>query len=299
MKRIILSALLVILAVGLNAVPGAASSDAPVLLRFNLQPGQVYRQYTSTRQTVSLTMLGHSMDIVQTLDFGISYAVDSVDPDGTIRLTSTYDTIKMRMGGVVAYDSESPEQGDPSTAAIFGSMIGARLRMSISPTGRVLEVAGYDELIDHMTATAAPELRQSLEKQLKEQFNTTNAFGGVDQYPEGAIRVGESWTTQMEVGGSYPMTVWTTYVLRGIQDGRFIIDAKSDIAGQSVVNVSPGTDMKMKLRGTQTGTLEMDAVTGWMVGGRLTQQIGGEMKMTEEDLPQPFTIQTDVIYGSH
>lgn len=297
MKRLIPVGLAVALVLAMAALPCSASNE-PILLRMNMNPGEVYRLRTTMDQTGTVKMSGMDVRTQQHMILEASYVVDSVESDGSIRMTCTCENLSMHISnpsGEISFDSRSPENAVPEVAAIFGALIGARLQLRMSPTGRVLECKGIEDIFDKMLGSLDPEQRKAAQKTLAGQLNIQHVFMGLDQYPEHPVQVGDSWNTEATANGEFPMTISTNYIISDCRNGICMVDIVSDIVSSSVQS-SPGSALVgIEMKGTQTGTLEIDANTGWVVQSRLHLKASGNMTMLLTAETAPITFETTIV----
>lgn len=298
MKRLILAILVITLCITTLVIPSVAAEDA-VLLRMNLKPGQVYKLETATTTKTVTQMSGSKMDLTQSSTFGVAYTVDRVEADGAIDLTCTYETIRFGIKSSMmnaTYDSKNPKKSDSSLAGIFGPMVGAKIQLRMAPTGQVIETKGVKELIAKMSASMAPAQKQSMEKMVAGLMNSNMLLGGLSEYPEKPVHIGDSWATQTVNDMMFPMNVRTTYMFKGSQDGSNVIDVTSEITPGPVKGGTKGSAAVSSLKGGQTGTIEVDAKTGLPVRSRLTQKINAEMtsQSNGKTVTTPTTIESTV-----
>lgn len=299
MRKATLSLLALLLLISVLIVPNAAADDA-VLLRLNVKQGEVFHMNTTTTQKTTTRVSGQDVDVEQNMEFGVAYSFDRVQPDGSLDVTCTYETIKFSVKSSMMelmYDSKAPKKSDKQLAKAFGPMVGASIQMRMSPTGRVLEVKGVKELTTKMFASMSPTQRQDMEKWITAQSNSNTIMAGLNQYPENPVRIGESWNTQTAVDLGFPVNVRTTYVLKGSQGGSNMIGVNAEITSGPPKTAAKGAATPSHLKGSQSGTVEVDAKTGLPIRGRIGGKISAEMASEQngKTVITPVTIETVVV----
>ena len=270
-----------------------SSSDARVL-KFNLQKGK-----------------GYDFEIVMDLDqevmqqknkigFIAAYAITVTDDDGKIKsLTAEYKDFKMKMNMMgqeinidgakkpVQFDN-SDQKNDPYAmlANAFSGIIGKKFYLKVDEAGTILEVTGFQELINSMVAAMnlPAEARLMVEASLKDQFNAEKikeSFAPMfNIYPGKEIKLGDSWERIYELKSGMGAKYTTQYTAKSFDGDKVLLDTKTKIdpiADTSVAN-SPGG---MQMSGTQSGTMTVNSISGLVLDAELTQNLetSGDLKM--------------------
>lgn len=282
--------------------------EVKVKMQFSPEVGDVYRIDMTMVQEITQTFEGEEMITEQTMGFGYSISATSGDEDGNVWLDAQYEWIQLQQNtpvGTVEYDSRNPpEDSDPLYQA-FGNMVGKGFSMKVSPSGEVLEVTGVDTLLFGLIEDLGVEdetLRAQFEEQIQEQFSEEalkEQMGNmIVDYPEGEVRIGDTWTASSQSTDLAPIAVETTYTLEAYEDGiatvRMVSTLNSD-PETSVMDMGM-FQIKYDLTGTQEGTVEVDIEIGLSVNSVITQEMSGEMTLIveEEEFSVPITMTSNV-----
>jgi hypothetical protein len=278
--------------------------EVEVQLRFNPKMGDTYKVQMVAEQQISQTLEGETMDVAQTIGMGFTYAITEIDADGNAWVDVVYDSIRLDQSsptGNVSYDSANPPEEVPPEAMGIGALVGKGFRMKLSPEGEIVEVAGLDEMINDMLddmgitdEAMLEQLRQSISEQydadaMREQMGNT-----VISYPDGPVRIGDTWTETTTSGGQFPTQAESVYTLQGYQDGIATVGVTSTISINP--NAEPqsfaGMELVYNLSGEQEGVMLINVETGWMASAAITQTMSGDMTISGggTDMTIPMSI---------
>jgi hypothetical protein len=273
--RMLLTALSVI--VLLNA---CSSGKDAVLLKFNLQKGKVYTY--AMEMDMENSMQGQKMNS----DMNFDYDIEVLDnANGVVTLKNTYKRITMSMNMPnmnVDIDTDEPAKDtavDMMTNPLgmmgnmFRSMKGKSFTMKVDAEGKVIEVAGIDQLADEMVKSMnlPEEAKGMMQQSFKSQFNEESIKQTFSQafsiFPNKPVKVGDTWNKDVSMGGMTAATMKTTYKVKEIGDNDVTLDVNS--------TVEMGEN-----KGTQTGSMKVDQKTGLVTDGDLEQKFTGAMAST-------------------
>ncbi len=296
----ILVCALVILALLASCGGGAKKLD----LRLRLEAGQSYGAKMVADQTITQTLGGQTQTMTQTIGMAYTYDVQSVDADGTMQIKVTYDWILYKQDGpmgTVSYDSANPPATVPEAALGYAALVGRGFSMRLKPNGEIAEVQGVDEMLDQMLdalgvppGSARDELAASMQSQfgdeaMKESFEKAALF-----YPDKPVGIGDSWSKVISVETGIPMVLDTTWTLKARKGGVATVETRSAI--QRNPKAQPvemaGTTFTYEMSGEQSGTMQLDEKTGWLLGGTLKQNMAGQISAM--GMTWPITIVSDI-----
>ena len=268
-------------------------------LKYRLNEGESFIIHQTALQYIDQDMATGSQritnDIRSKMEFTITRATDSV-----YEINIEFKDLKMTMasdvyGELLNVDAAVLDETDVQSK-IFHSLIGVKVQAIMSPTGKILEVHGGDELISTMVSAAGFEdefTREMLATSLKKEFGSEALSKSYEQmtffYTPEQIAVGDSWNTEFS-GKLSAMNQWTL--------DNWSKD-ESEISGtaEAVLDVTDD-QTTMKLEGKQTSKLTVDSdngllrtliVNGNYKGYSILKQLGDEqiptsieMKLTYE-----------------
>ncbi len=265
-------------------------SCSPKTLQLSLQPKAndafTYRMTQNINNAVSVMGVDQETTMEQIMDY--DYKVQKINSDGTVELNSTLKKMRMEQAAPmmsVVYDSEKPEDNNPADMMkSMDKLIGQKFNIKLNKTGEVVMVKGSDEMFEGLFE-GTPN-GEAMSEQMKSQFGANNIASGLEYltgfYPKESIKVGDTWVKESTKQITTSMVATTTYTLKerknGIATITFTSDLKSPPATEGVEMM--GMTIKYDLKGTQTGTITVDEATGWAKRTDITQDIGGDMKMS-------------------
>jgi len=286
-------------------------------LKLNLQEGQKYGMKSTVDQKVTQTVMGQQQTINQNMTFGIISEVLAIDANGIIALKATYNQIQVKMDGpmgLIEYDSTKPptDVNNPQAktmVAMWSAMAGESFTMDLTPKGKIVGIQDYDKMWERMMEKVTgdnPNMAQAMKDMIKNFAgeDRIKEMGGemMTSFPDEPVAIGDMWydITSIEVG--FPLYLDVTYILKDRKDGIAFIDviSKMDMGDQdSKLIEMEGMKMNMQMTGTQTGTVEVDEATGWMIKSNINQNFSGAVKIApNKQMPNgmsiPMTIQSKI-----
>jgi hypothetical protein len=271
------------------------ASDVLPQMQLNLKEGEVFHIRMVSDQEISTTVEGQKQEIIQKIGYGYTYTVTSVDAEGNVSIDIVYNWILLEQEtdfGKVQFDSSNPPEEIPPEAEGYNALLGKGFSIRITPQGEILDIEGLDEMymgmIDDLDITDETE-REQMKQLFRDQFGNDalkEQMGNLMMdYPEGPIRVGDTWTQSVESTAIVPLIIETTYFLRSYENGIATIDARSTITTHPDAEMLDLGYAKIgyNLSGEQEGTTLLDVETGLTLNGTITQTLSGEMTMIMED----------------
>ncbi len=263
---------------------GTGSGQAPE--RFELaqkpRPGDHYNFKVYSRYQINARTQEGEVRMSLTYGYGLDYQVLEMDKRRNITNRITIHSMLMRVSGpfgtTVDFDSTDPFQEPALENSILASLMGFTLDVKINPSGRVVHVKGFEELIKEIGKLLpdSPDKRSTL-KNLRSQLDYKTMMGATDQlalYPKQPVAVGDSWQgiNQFNSNG-LDLISEDRYEIKGRKDGVVFIDLASQIKPRT--NSGPKA---MNVTGSQRGVIEVLEENGWVHRLRLEQEITGTAK---------------------
>lgn len=280
MKRLTLLALVIITSITITTIYSCKNSKTSTskVLKFNLEKGKGYDY--EILWDLDQQMMGQDNKI--TILGG--YAINVVDEKDNIKtLTAVYKNFKMYMnfmGMEIKVDTDKPSE--PMDEAeikanplgmmdrVFAGIKGKEFTMKVNEEGKVLEVSGFDQIINGMVDSIAmdEDTKMQVRASLQDQFNeqaVKDQFGQVFTiFPSKEIKVGDSWEKSLQMGGRMPARFTTKYTVKEIEGDHVSLSAQTNIG-------SGNSDMEIK--GTQHGSLLVDSKTGLVINAEFDQDM--------------------------
>lgn len=299
-KRILIFACILVVLALLASCGGSKKLD----LRLRLEAGKSYGVRMIADQTITQTLAGQTQTMTQSVGMAYTYDVQSVEPDGTMRIKVTYDWVLYKQDGPMgtfSYDSANPPATVPQAALGYAALVGRGFTVQIKPNGEIADIQGVDELLAGMLdALGVPpgSERDELEASLRSQFGSESLKDSFEKaalfYPDKPVAVGDSWSKKISVETGMPMVLDTTWTLKARKNGVATVETRSDV--QTNPEAEPlevaGMTITYQLSGEQSGTMELDEKTGWLMSATLKQDLAGQISAM--GMTWPMTIASDI-----
>lgn len=280
MKKLSLFLVVVIAVIILPITQSCNNVKGPsgILLKFDPEKGKEYAYEFAWNMDQQVMGQDHKINI--TTDYSLK-VID--DKNGIKTLRVTYNTFKMYMnimGLEINVDTDkSPEpvneaemKANPLAMMdrVFAGIKGNEFVMTVGEDGKVLEVRGFDEIINTMIDSIAvgEDSKLQMKASLKDQFNEQaikDQFAQVFSiFPGKEIKIGDNWEKNIQMGGRMPAQYKTTYTVKQIDGDHIMLTAQTAI----------GSGRKdMEIKGSQHGNLLVDSKTGLVVNAEFEQEI--------------------------
>lgn len=297
MKVLLKVSLCAALCVMIVAVCGCEAGPS---LALRTQAGVTRQVDTEQDMNMSMEMMGQSMSLSTTTDMGFKMVVDSVAEDGTASITATYtkNNVEMDMDMMGTSMGDAMKEFMPDTTVA----VGKNLTFQLKPDGIVQNMQGQDEVVKAIAGSLSDDLpaemviaqKKQLEGQMgNEMLNATLSKSLVVAPEGGSVKVGDSWSEQMTIPGQFPIRASTTYTVADATSETITLNTSSQLEGSG----SPaGMPMggSMKLSGTGTSTITVDAQTGWVQRQDGTAEMSGQMSMPMGEMPVKISVKNTV-----
>ena len=298
-------------ALAATAAVGAQSATGPYEIRLDLQEGRTYELATRVTSLVEQSLLGMDVKIGQDMSVTYRYRVVDVDRDGAMRLEVTYDSV------VMAMDIDTPEvpaeQREAVNRELNESMLqttklleGAAFTVTAMPDGQIVSIAGTEELTERIFATLPDDQTGQQTRDVIAGMISPETFNQSWQYmfsylPSRPVSIGDSWERSFAMNQGMEMNVTASYRLESVSDGQLVISTEGTVVGGGLGGgplaqfEAEGIAFELSMDGTQSGTMRVDAQTGWVVAQRLTMDASGEVVLSIEgqSLQIPMLIEVD------
>jgi hypothetical protein len=274
------------------------AGDTPLNLELNLEPGTSYKLTMEINQVSTMIIDSRKQVTDQKIIMEYDYDIKERNADGNMRISARYSRIKINsnMGPQrIDYDSDNPpDYYEPSTIG-FKAIIGSEVELKINADGEILEISGIDEIIDNILAEAnLPETKYKarFEDDIRNQFGydaTKDAFEQITGFfPEESVAVGDKWNNRESILKGFPMIIDSEYELLSREDNAAVINVNSLISSPDdtePIQMGP-ISLKYDFKGSQSGKITVDEITGLPMIRELTQEFSGTVTMSGgEDEP--------------
>jgi hypothetical protein len=251
-------------------------SAKEVDLSYKLEKGKKYAMEINNRQTISMNMMGQSMNLTQNIVINQEILVaDKIEDSYTLELN--YKRIRFNqnaMGMEIQWDSDKPATEDPisqQVAASLGKAIGT-------------------------TVTAIIDLRgQPLSNNRSEVITEASNVSGFESgmmivYAGKKVSVGETWQVSLKPDPNSDFTITSDYTLDEIKGKNAHISFSGSITGTQLMGE------KAEISGTLSGKTIVELASGWIVSASINQAM--EMEMEQEGTTIPMQMNSFIEMNS-
>ena len=167
--------------------------DDGVELRWKYPKGETIRYRMS--QKVSSEVNG--TPVRQQMATTVALAVKDVDEKGVVTLEARYEAVAARASGVQEYDYDSEKDKEPPddpAARMMSKLVGQSFGLTMSAAGKVLEVKGYEKLVEAMSRGVADDeagrerARQALAQMFSDEAFKSRMQQLAPPLPEGRLK---------------------------------------------------------------------------------------------------------------
>ena len=245
----------------------SAVAQKSIQLQYNLSVGDSYIFVSDIDQDVSFEAMGSTMTLNQDMSFQMTSTVKKIEGDEIIK-EFTFDKISMIqkiMGMEIVYDSE-----DSST---WNSGMGAEVANEMNkvigkPSEIIMDNKGNITDINISSVTDNSELTNNL---------TSGSTYAV--YPDGKIKIGDSWENDIVPLKDSEMKVHVKYTLLKATRKQAVIGIEGVLTGNEIQGV------EMQLSGTTVGEMTVDRATGMLISSTIDLEMAMEMEKDGMKIP--------------
>jgi len=216
-----------------------AAQDAKVELRWKYTKGQEIRY--KTIQRVTMDAAGAKVRQETTTTFSMN--VTNGDPKGEATILAKYEAVGVQMSGLqeLDYDSEKDKEvpEDPQVQ-MLAKLVGQSFTMKMTASGKVVEVKGFDKILEAMTKGAGEKEGQEQAQMMLKQMFSDESFKSMMQQmspplPEDKVGKGDTWSNDF------------TMKLPFLGGMKFGIKSKLDDLNERTATIQQ--DLKIELKG--------------------------------------------------
>ncbi|RXK59188.1 hypothetical protein ESA94_13690 [Lacibacter luteus] len=263
-------------------------------LVFDPEPGTVYQYTIVNKSNSEMKVSGKEITNNNSSDIAFSYLINKDTGSGfsvgieysKIHLSSKVGDTETEMDAGNAKYSTNPIE------KLLGALKESKINIVLDRTGKVKEVAGYEELTNNVfeqlrftdTLTASIARQQwnhlvlgSLVKQNAEQF-----FGF---FPDSTVHLHEKWKASSSQKGEFGLKTTTTYFVKAVTENEVFIESSGEISSDNNEIASRNGVTSTNLTGLQEGEYVMERKTGMILKASISAKIKGSVQMRGMDIP--------------
>lgn len=265
MKLKIKISLLLLVGLFLVNISGVVAQKS-IELRYNLSEGDSYIFVTDINQDITFDAMGTTTTLEQVMIFEMTSTIRKV-VDNEIHEDFVFDKIQMVQkifGMELIYDSE-----DSSTFTGMGAQVAEQMNKVIGNSIKiVMDDRGNFKDMDLSSFTENSDLSDNLSS------GNTHAV-----YPEGKIKVGDSWETDINPLADSEMKVHLKYTLLKITRKNAVLAIEGNVSANEI----KGQDIKME--GTTVGEMTVDRKTGMLISSVIDLELAMELDQGGVKIP--------------
>lgn len=268
------NSLLISTIVGLFFLSASLNAQKSIELGYNVSKGDTYKFVTNLDQDISFDAGGATMTLEQEMTFDMTSVVTGAE-SSKIEKEVTFDAIKMTQsvfGMTLTYDS-----GDPETWTGMGEKIAAEMNKLIGKTASlVMDEKGNIIEMDMGEITDNDDLSNNL--------TSGNTYA---VYPEGKVKVGDSWEKDIDPLEDSDMNVKMKYTLLKFNKKEAIIKLEGVLSGKEIQGEN------INLEGTTMGEMTVNAKTGMLITS--TMDIELALDLEQQGMKVPANIMSTTV----
>jgi len=264
----------------------ACSSTKPLTMNMAVDQGANFDYAITTTSDMGMSIMGQDMSVTGQSVQDYNFKVKAVNPTGVsdidFQISRMTVDASIPMAGDMSYDSDKGAEKD-SPFNSLGGLIGKSMQASLNKQGQVTSIEGADELLKQVLGKmkGGEQVAGMLEGYIGEAA-FKNVFSSITGFAQGKpMKVGDSWTKNVEVSSGVNMISDYTYTIRERAGGKVTIDVTGN--AKTDPNAAPieaqGMKITYSLAGPITGVITVDEKTGWATSSDIQQDLSGKMTM--------------------
>lgn len=269
-------------------------------ISLNLKKGETYSTLTDIKMDILQKVMGQEMPMKMNMLLGVSFKVADFQKE-VYDLDAKYSYLGTSVS-MMGQNYVMASDGDIATEAnkLMNAMVNVPFKMKVKSNGDVLEVIGYEKVIEAMKSAMpdSPSAKEFEKSYTKEQIlqNFKSTFFAIPQKP---VKVGDTWkavftSKNNEIDLSNNMLC----KLESVDDDGYKISFTGDLLAKEGATIEK-EGMKMvvhKMDGKMSGTLLLDKKSSWVKSsdnlGNLNMEIEADMNGTK----MPMESKIDMVY---
>jgi Family of unknown function (DUF6263) len=274
------------------------------LLRLNPPVGAKYYYTVKSESAVKFEVGDKKVDNLNKTTAGMNYGIGK-DTGGNFNIHVQYDKLHVyTKNGDVEADMDAANAattGDP-VEKMLGTLTTIPLVASVTPTGEVKSILGYQDIPDKIMAVFSgtdENTRALMRERLKQMVGNGIIKNNISDlfhfFPDSAVHIKDQWKLTSAQVSELNLNTQNSFTLVKIEDGVATIESDGKISRDSASIDLMGYKVIAKLNGDQQGEYEMDVHTGMLISATLNANINGSISLMGQDVP--LSLKTTVKIG--
>lgn len=278
-------------------IPKAISDSAGVYTqKFILEKGQTYPFSSTQQEKQSLKIhTGETMSGTQEIVDERNIVVENFE-NGVYELTLNILSKKMTStsnGKTIIIDTKNPAPKEEELKQIWtinNTLAGSKFSVKMKENGEVISISGIDEVYKKVEKAVTPLIkdanhRKQFMEYFKTGFNENMIKGefekGINILPKKGVKIGESWTETENIDEAGKIKSTITYTLEKVENGVAEVSIKGGIPKKSDKQTQNGITGTISVEGTQSGKMQIDEKTGWILSSKMNIKTTNKQTMTD------------------
>ena len=280
-------------------------------LTLNLEKGKEYKQITNSKITKNQKSYGKDTSMITYIKDEIIYKVVSVNI-ADYNLEAKYENLSMTfdlLQDTIINSSEINEVQD-FFSTLLSEMTGYVFNVKMSKKGKIIEVKNIDSKIDsiftnstHIQETKLVQQKAQMNEMFSAEAFKSNKEMVIAFFPDKPVSKGDKWTIESNLETSTTGEITTEYEFTEFGSDYILITGKSTVKTADIDRYIElnGMFVKYDISGSMISELKIDRKTGWIIEGRIYQDIKGDayFKLDEQmsngiKIPMNMKIETGI-----
>jgi len=268
-------------------------------LKYNLEKGKTYKHNTVMDMTMKMGAMGQTMEMGTKTEMRVNYDVIERNNDVyNIRMSYQKMKVSSAFPTPITIDSDSTENSTNSgLSGVFKSMVGVPIDIELTQQGKVLSVKGIDQLADKMNSISNEQMKQMFGSLFNEKTIQAALEQSSSYFPNKPVSIGDSWEVNTTVNsGTFDIINKMTLTLKEVKGNIATLESKSTLStpeGGAVINIQ-GMEAHVTMNGEQSGNIQMDMKTGWIVKSEMTQHSTNNIEVMGQTMPQEIEVKSTI-----
>jgi hypothetical protein len=217
-----------------------------------------------------------------------------MDSIGNLLLSITFGDLKIfsKKGDTEMHaDAQNASFSNNPVDVMLGALKDAKLTATITPTGEVINIEGYQELATELMKdlptdietrkTAQAHFDKIIGKGIVEN-NLSQLFG---IFPDSTIRRGDKWKLNSMQEGEFNFDVNNFFQLEKINEQKAHISSTSELKSDNTPVTLMGYSVTPSLNGEQEGEYTIETKTGMLLDSEVQSKVKGDIQLMRFSVP--------------
>lgn len=258
-------------------------------IKLHLEKGQEYSINTEIKSIMTQELMGQKMDVNSESTQNVSYKVVNKNNDNYTlesQIIRIFQSTKA-MGDNTEFSSDLENKENDLNKAFY-NMTQEPFTIIVNSKGEAMDIKvdeRYWEKIFKDIELPQGVNKDDLEAQLKASNGPENIKAGLSNIfayiPPHPVALNDEWEVNSTSQSSMTLNTKGSYKLEAIHDGYYIISGTTNLStpeGEGKME-QMGMEMQQDIKGIQKSTFKVDAKTGWIIEGKVEQNLKGALKI--------------------